>query len=105
MMKREWRAILGRYGRMVTVQTAGREDMAVKAFVQPVRNRKTQFAPSPLGLRREEQAIWLGPGDVPLYPGESVVRDGEIIYEVRAAHTVGDGHHVWAMLQRMEGAR
>lgn len=104
-MKREWNAVLGRYGRDVTVQTAGQEDVTVKAFVQPVLDKQAQLAPSPLGLRLEERAVYLGPGGVALHPGETTVRCGEAVYEVRSARVVEHGHHVWAMLQRMEGER
>jgi len=103
MRKRQWRAILGRYGRKAVVRTPGREDMVVKALIQPVLDKNPQLVPSPMGLRSEERAVWLGPGDVTLHPGESVVCAGEELYEVRSARVVGNGHHVWAMLQRMEG--
>jgi hypothetical protein len=102
MMKREWRAVLGRYGRTVRLVTPGREDMAVKAFLQPVLDRDSQIQPSPLGLCREERMIYLGPGGVELLPGETVVADGAARYEVRSTRSVGDGHHVWAILQRLE---
>ena len=105
MMKREWKAILGRYGRMVTVCTPGRADENVKVFLQPVLDKDTQIQPSPLGLRREERMLYLGPGEVELLPGESVVQDGQCRYEVRSTRVVEDGHHVWAVLQRMEDGR
>ena len=100
-MRRQWRAILGRYGRAVIVQKNGQE-VRVKAFIQPVLDKKTQFVPSPLGLRPEERAVYLGPGEVELCPGESVVREGERVFAVRAARSVGNGHHVWALLCRKE---
>ena len=100
-MKGRWRAILGRHGRQVVVEKMGQE-VQVRAFIQPVLDKKLQFVPSPLGLRPEERAVYLGPGDVQLHPGESVVRDAERVYEVRAARSVGNGHHVWALLQRKE---
>lgn len=103
MMKRAWRAILGRYSRGVRLHRPGQEDVFVKAFVQPVRDQQVQLAPSPLGIRLEERAVYLGPGDVLLFPGETVVHTARGSYEVRSARTVGDGHHVWAMLQKMEG--
>jgi hypothetical protein len=102
MMKREWKAILGRYGRMVAVCTPGRKEEHVKVFLQPVLDKDTQIQPSPLGLRREERMLYLGPGEVELLPGESVVQDGQCRYEVRSTRVVEDGHHVWAVLQRME---
>jgi len=102
-MKGQWRAILGRYGRQVILQRNGQE-VSVKAFVQPVLDKKSQLVPSPLGLRAQERAIYLGPGEVELLSGESVVLDGEIAYEVRTARMVGNGHHVWALLCRKEMA-
>lgn len=101
-MKREWNAILNRYGRQVSLCTPGQEDVSVKVFLQPVLDRDTQLVPSPLGLRREERMLYLGPGDVALVPGETVIRDRQVRYEVRSTRTVEDGHHVWAILQRLE---
>jgi hypothetical protein len=72
MMKREWKAILGRYGRMVTVCTPGRADENVKVFLHPVLDKDTQIQPSPLGLRREERVLYLGPGEVEQLPHEDV---------------------------------
>ena len=102
MMKREWKAILGRYGRMVTVFTPGRKEENVKAFLQPVLDKDAQLQPSPLGLRREERMLYLGSGEVELLPGESVIHDRQRRYEVRSTRMVEDGHHIWAVLQRME---
>lgn len=102
MMRREWKAILNRYGRCVLVSTPGREDLEVKVFLQPVLDRDEQLKPSALGLRREERMLYLGPGEVELFPGETVVKDGACRYEVRSTRTVEGGHHVWAVLQRME---
>lgn len=102
MMKREWRAVLGRYGRTVRLTAPGREETEVRAFMQPVLDRDEQMKPSALGLRREERMLYLGPGDVELLPGESVVTDGAARYEVRSTRSVGDGHHIWAILQRLE---
>ena len=102
-MKREWNAILNRYGRQVGVCNPGTEEISVKVFLQPVLDRDAQLVPSPLGLRREERMLYLGPGDISLLPGETVIRDGQVRYEVRSTRTVEDGHHVWAVLQRLEG--
>lgn len=101
-MKREWHAILNRYGRQISVCTPGQEEVSVKVFLQPVLDRDDQLVPSPLGLRREEQMLYLGPSDVALSPGETMIRDGQARYEVRSTRNVEDGHHVWAILQRLE---
>lgn len=100
-MMREWTAILNRYGRDVTV-TRGESSTVVKAFVQPILDRNLQLVPSPLGLRREERCLYLGPARLTLYPRESVVAWDGADYEVRSTRLVGDGHHVWAVLQRKE---
>lgn len=102
MMKREWKAILKRYGRRVLVTTPGREELEVKAFLQPVLDRDEQVKPSPMGLRRDERMLYLGPGEVELIPGETVVKEESCRYEVRSTRPVEGGHHVWAVLQRME---
>ena len=103
MMGGEWIAILNRYGQSVTV-TRGGVRAAVKAFVQPVLDKEQQLGPSPLGLRREERCLYLGPAHFPLFPQESVVSWEGVDYEVRSTRMVGDGHHVWAILQRREGS-
>lgn len=102
MMKREFRAVLGRYGTVVTVSTPGRDDVNIKVFLQPVLDRDEQLKPSPLGVRREERMLYLGPGEVELLSGESVVKHGACRYAVRSTRLVEGGHHVWAVLQRME---
>lgn len=102
-MKREWNAILHRYGRQVSVCNPGAEESSVKVFLQPILDRDPQLVPSPLGLRREERMLYLGPGDVALVPGETVIRDAEARYEVRSTRNVEGSHHVWAILQRLEG--
>ena len=55
MMDREWQAILDQYGQAVELLGPGdQEGTAVRAFLQPVRERgEEQLTPSPLGLRRE----------------------------------------------------
>lgn len=101
MMHREWAAILARYGRTVTVTREG-ECVETKAFVQPVLDKGDQLVPSALGLRWEERWLYLGAADLPLYPRESIVTWDGADYEVCSARSVGDGHHVWAILQRKE---
>ena len=100
-MDRQWEAILYRYGQSVEVCTDG-ECRQVKAFMQNMLDRDEQLVPSPLGLRREERVLYLGPAGVELKPRESVVRWGGEDYEVCSARSVGDGHHMWAVLQRRE---
>ena len=100
-MDRQWEDILRRYGVATQVRT-GEESRQVSAFLQPVLDRDEQLVPTPLGLRREERVLYLGPVDVVLTPMESVVRWEGADYEVCSARSVGDGHHMWAVLQRRE---
>ena len=100
-MVRQWEHILRRYGQTAQVCTSG-ECRQVRAFLQNVLDRDEQLVPSPLGLRREERVLYLGPAGVELRPRESIVRWGGADYEVCSARSVGDGHHMWAVLQRRE---
>ena len=100
-MERQWEDILRRYGVDVQVRTGG-ACRRVKAFLQPVLDREEQLVPTPLGLRREERVLYLGPIGVVLTPMESIVNWGGADYEVRSTRNVGN-HHIWAVLQRMEG--
>lgn len=102
-MGREWKAILRRHGQSVRVVTGGQEQ-TVRAFLQNLLDKDAQLAPSPMGLRREEQVLYLGPADVGLLPRESVVFWQNREYDVLSTRDVGDGHHCWAILQAKEGA-
>ena len=103
MMGREWSAILARYGQSVTVYPSSDADpVGLKAFLQPVLEKgEGQECPSPLGLRREDRFLYLGPADTALNAGVSRVEwDGQS-YDVQSAHPVGAGvtHHWWAVLR------
>ena len=100
-MDRQWEDILRRYGVATQVRT-GEESRQVSAFLQPVLDREEQLVPTPLGLRREERVLYLGPAAVELSPRESAVFWGGAEYEVCSTRNVG-GHHIWAVLQRREG--
>ena len=103
MMDREWQAILNRYGRTVTVYPEPNGGgISLRAFLQPVLEKgEGQESPSPLGLRREDRFLYLGPADTRLQAGVSRVEWGGQDYEVQSAHPVGTEavHHWWAMLR------
>lgn len=102
MMDWEWRAILGRYGQEVALCSQGAEQITVRAFIQPVLEKKEeQVVPGPLGRRREERFLYLGPADMPLTAGVSRVERGGQTYEVQTAHLVGESHW-WAVLRPCE---
>ena len=105
MTDRAWRQILSRYGQVLTLRPAGGgEGISLKAFLQPVLQKsEDQQLPSPLGLRREDRFLYLGPAGVPLKDGDQVEwRGGR--YAVQSAHPVGPetGGHFWALLRPMD---
>ena len=95
-----WKAVLGRYGQEVTVRIGG-EETRVRAFLQEAEEDE-QLVPSPLGMGREESAVYFGPVEVPLLPRASEVEWKGRRYQVRGAREVGDGHHLQAILIRKE---
>ncbi len=102
MMDREWQEILRRYGQSVTVFDGDGNGQDVRAFLQTLPEKNTeQLAPSPLGLRREDRLLYLGPRDVPLSARKSRVEWNGNAYDVQSAHPVGpgDGCHWWAVLR------
>ena len=106
MMDREWQAILDRYGQ--SVELFAPEDQtgtSVRAFLQPVRERgEEQLTPSPLGLRREDRLLYLGPAGQPLTPRSTRVVWQKRAYEVQSAHPVGTREvcHWWAVLRPLD---
>lgn len=99
-MERQWEQILRRYGQSVEIRDS-MGSRQVRAFVQHVPDKDEQLVPSPLGLRREERVLYLGPVQAELRPRESVVHWGGADYEVCSTRRV-EGHHIWAVLQRRE---
>jgi len=99
MMDREWSAILSRYGQDVMLADGEGEETAVRAFLQPVLDKsREQELPTPLGLRREDRWLYLGPPETALTAGTTDVRWQGQSYEVQSAHLVG-GSHWWAVLR------
>ena len=104
-MEREWQAILSRYGQPVTVYLPRQEEGAqTRAIVQPVlTGGEDQRVPSPLGLRREDRFLYLGPAKAALSGGDgSWLSCGKMRYEVETAQAVYVGErvsHWWAVLR------
>lgn len=99
MMDREWKGILARFGQKITLCKGG-ERTSLRAFVQPVLDRgKDQERPTPLGLRRQERVLYLGPAENSLDLDALVEWKGRE-YRVQSAHLMGEGvcPHWWAML-------
>ena len=103
MMDREWAAILARYGQDVTLHSGEEtQGVALRAFLQPVLDKgREQEVPSPLGLRREDRFLYLGPPGTSLTAGVSRVVWAGRAYEVQSAQPVGGQsvHHWWAVLR------
>lgn len=103
-MEREFARILNRYGQDVRVYTkAAPEGAALRAFVQPMRERGTeQSVPTPLGQVMQDRFLYLGPPEAAL-DEECRVEVGGERFRVRAAHPVYVGQslsHWWAVLTR-----
>ena len=103
-MDREWKAILERYGQSVTVYPRGEgQGVGLRAFLQPVLDKgREQEVPSPLGLRREDRFLYLGPPGTVLTAGVSRVSWEGREFEVQSAQPVGGQrsvHHWWAVLR------
>lgn len=99
----KWAALLGQYGQQVSLHR-GEETVSVQAFLQPVRDQGTpQRLPSPLGLRREDRFLYLGPPQPALEGGTGDwVEWAGRGYEVVSAHPVFVGEtvsHLWALLR------
>ncbi len=102
-MERAWRSILSRYGQRAAL-LQGAQQVQVRAILQPVADReRDQEVPSPLGERRQERVLYLGPGDSPL-DTDTVVQWGDRQFRVQRAHLAGAEvcPHWWAMLYPRE---
>ena len=106
MIPRAWRTVLARFGQDVTLYPAGGgEGTPVRAFLQPLlRREEDQQIPSPLGLRREDRFLYLGPAHAPLEDGGTVAR-GTDRFSVVSTHLVGGRQEVyrWALLRPCDG--
>lgn len=89
-MEREWERLLLRFGQPVTLRQRG-DSRSLRAFVQPVLERGgRQEVPTPLGLRRQDRFLYLGPAGHPLNLDTLVEWQGQE-YQVQSAHRVGEG--------------
>ena len=105
MMEREWAAILARFGQEVTLTAPEGEPVPVRAFVQPILDRQPQLEPSPLGTRREERWLYLGPPEPPLTAGETGICWEGRSFTAETARQVwagGGPSHWWAVLRPVD---
>lgn len=101
-----WSRILEKYGQSVTVWSQGQEEgTPCRAFLQPALERRgegDQTLPTPLGLVRQDQWIYLGGPEVSLEGlGDGYIAWGERKFSVRAAQPIHLGEELaywWALL-------
>ena len=101
-MAREWAAVLAQFGQTVTLTDPEGDTAELRAFVQPILERQPQLEPSPLGARREERWLYLGPPESALTAGETGVVWSGRSFAVETARQVWAGEdpcHWWAVLR------
>lgn len=87
-MRRAWKRILYRYGQDVVLNRGG-ERRRVKALIQPVLDKsREQEEPSPLGVGRQEQFLYLGAVEQPM-DTDTVVEWQGGRYRVKRTHVAG----------------
>ena len=72
MMERAWQTVLERYGQTVELGR-GEERHTVKAFFQPVEEKRPGAEPTPLGVAPRGKYLYLGPAEETL-EGVEVLR-------------------------------
>ena len=96
MMERQWAAALARFGQEITLTAPEGEPVTLRAFLQPI------LEPSPLGARREERWLYLGPPENALTAGETIAVWNGRKFSVETARQVwagGSPSHWWAVLR------
>lgn len=95
--------LLDCYGQTVTlVPGDGSEPREARAFVQPIRERREETHPSPLGMGRQDRFLYLGEPGAPLdgLAGGYVAWNGRTL-RVMNGHGIyvgGTLSHWWAVL-------
>lgn len=98
--------ILERYGQAVRLCGGAGADQEVRAFLQPVTQRREdwrQEAPTPLGVRDQARFLYLGPPEVPLDElGDGFLEWRGRRFQVRVCQPAYVGEvlsHWWAVLE------
>lgn len=95
--------LMKKYGQEVELVRAG-EAITVRAFLQPIirqREEQQQYLPTPLGLRREDSFLYLGPAWLELKAGRDRLRWRDQDFLVQTAQPICLGaeiSHWWAVL-------
>lgn len=106
MRQKDFDRIRRRYGQEVELHGQEGEPVRVRAFVQPIREQgedRWQVTPTPLGLRRRERFLYLGPAE----PDLEEMREGWLVWsgrkwEIQSCQPVWLGGEVlyqWAVLR------
>ena len=102
MTRQIWAALLRRFGQNVEIRSPNAAPQTVRAFLQPILEaNRFQKVPTPLGSRRDDRFLYLGPPQVPLEPGVSQLVCRGQLYFVQSAQPVGlrTTHHWQAVLR------
>lgn len=107
-MRRRLEQIMARYGQTVTLRPRKGEAREVRAFVQPVTQARRDLngTMTPLGAVSEALWVYIGPGDVPLSPGDGVDQDSLALTarEVKVLYWGDTPLYHWALLGRRKEA-
>lgn len=107
-MRQALEQIMARYGQEVTLARRVGKKRTLRAFVQPVTKQREALpiAATPLGAVSEELWVYIGPGDAPLSPGDSVEQGGLAltVREAKALYLQDEVLYHWALLGRKKEA-
>lgn len=107
-MRQTLERIMAQYGQTVTLARRDGTKRTLRAFVQPVTKQREALpiAATPLGAVSEELWVYIGPGDAPLSPGDSVEQGvlSLTAREVKALYWQDEVLYHWALLGRRKEA-
>lgn len=98
-----WKNLLEGYGQRVTLRRGG-EDLPVRAFFQPVRERAPGEEQTPLGEAPAGKYLYLGPPEIDPEGVEELVWEGRSFRFIRArAVPVGErAAYRWALAEERD---
>ncbi len=106
MAYRLWQSILNQYGQRVILRSKAGE-RAVRAFFQPVAEKKPGEYPTPLGLAPAGKWLYLGPAEEELEGVEELCWEGRSFRLLRhRGFPVGEETaYRWALAEEMDEVR
>lgn len=103
----DWiREILGRHGQLVTIRTENGTAVDVRAFIQPVTERREMNPDEQTGLGTVDGRLWLYLGQKAVESGDRICWNG-MEFRVRSGRPYYMGETVlywWASLERAKEA-